>query len=129
MYLRWLFYVLAAVDVLYGLGFLLIPETLASWYGATADATTIATARYWGATLVPLGYVAWIAATTGGSPLKLHFTRAAEFVGILTFIVTFLAMSAGVISTAGGIVNLVLSAIFTIGFGYYGWARTAAATT
>ena len=35
----------------------------------------------------------------------------------------------GVISTAGGILNLVLSANFPIGFGYYGWAKTEAAST
>lgn len=129
MYLRWLFYAIAVINVLYGLGFLLIPETLASWYSASPNATAVATARYWGATLLPLGYVAWIAATTGGSPLKLHLTRATEFVAILNFIVTVVAMSGGVISTAGGILNLVLSAIFTLGFGYYGWAKTEAATT
>jgi len=38
-------------------------------------------------------------------------------------------MSAGVMSTAGGILNLVLAAIFAIGFGYYAWAKTEAATT
>jgi hypothetical protein len=130
VYLRWLFYAIAVVDVLYGLGFLLIPETVASAYGASGmNPTTITIGRYWGATLVPLGYLAWIAATTGGSALKLHFTRAAEFIAIIGFIVTVLAMSAGVISTAGGILNLVLTAVFTIGFGYYGWAKTAAATT
>jgi hypothetical protein len=130
LYLRWLFYAVAVVDVLYGLGFLIIPETVASAYGTSnVNATAVAIARYWGATLLPLGYLAWIAATTGGSPLKLHFTRAAEFIAILGFIVTILAMSAGVISTVGGILNLVLTGVFTIGFGYYGWAKTAAATT
>jgi hypothetical protein len=130
LYLRWLFYAVAVVDLLYGLGFLVIPETVASAYGTSnVNATAVAIARYWGATLLPLGYVSWIAATTGGSPLKLHFTRASEFIAILGFIVTILAMSGGVISTAGGILNLVLTGVFTVGFGYYGWAKTAAATT
>jgi hypothetical protein len=130
VYLRWLFYALTVVNVLFGLGFLLIPETVASAYGATGmNPTTIAVGRYWGATLLPLGYLAWMAATTGGSPLKLHLTRASEFSAILGFIVTILAMSGGVVSTAGGILNLVLTGAFAIGFSYYGWAKTAAATT
>ena len=128
MYLRWLFYLVAVLSVLYGLGFLLIPDTLASAYGAQPNATAIVIARYWAALLLPFGYVTWIAATTGGSPLKLHVARATEFVAILNIIVTLLAMSGGVISTAGGILNLVLSAILTIGFGYYAWAKTDAAT-
>ena len=130
MYLRWLFFALAVVNVLYGLGFLVIPETVASAYGTSnVNATAVAIARYWGATLLPLGYLSWIAATTPGSALKLHLTRATEFIAILGFIVTILAMSAGVISTAGGILNLALTAVFAIGFGYYAWAKTAAATT
>jgi hypothetical protein len=130
MYLRWLFYAVAVVQVLFGLGFLVIPETVASAYGASGvNPTTIAVGRYWGSTLLPLGYLSWMAATTGGSPLKLHYTRAAAFIGIIGFIVTILAMSGGVVSTVGGIVNLVLTGVFTIGFGYYGWTKMAAATT
>ena len=83
MYLRWLFYATAVTNVPYGLGFLLIPETLASWYRKPQrDGSRHSTVL--GATLVPLGYVAWIAARTGGSPLKLHLTRTTEFVAILT---------------------------------------------
>ena len=130
MYLRWLFYAVAVVNVLFGLGFLLVPETVASAYGATGiNPTTITVGRYWGATLLPLGYLAWMAATTGGSPLKLYLTRASEFIAILGFIVTILAMSGGVVSTAGGILNLVLTGVLAIGFSYYGWAKPAAATT
>jgi len=130
VYLRWLFYAIGVVDILFGLGFLVIPETVASAYGpSSTNATAVAIARFWGATLLPLGYVAWIAATTTGSALKLHLARAFGFVAILGFIVTLLAMSAGVMSTAGGILNLVLAAIFIVGFGYYAWAKTEAATT
>jgi hypothetical protein len=130
LYLRWLFIAVAVVNVLYGLGFLVIPETVASAYGTSnVNATAVAIARYWGGTLLPLGYLSWMAANSGGSPLKLHLTRASEFTAILGFIVTILAMSGGVISTVGGILNLVLTGVFAVGFGYYGWVKTAAATT
>jgi hypothetical protein len=127
MYLRWLFYASAVLFILFGLSFLLVPDAVASAYGTKADATAVAIARYYAATLLPLAYVSWVAATSAGSPLKLHLTRALEFVGILNIIVTVLAMSAGVVSTTGGVINLVLAAIFTVGFGYYGWAKTEAA--
>ncbi len=70
MYLRWLFYAIGVVDILFGLGFLVIPETVASAYGpSSTNATAVAIARFWGATLLPLGYVAWIAATTASSSI------------------------------------------------------------
>ena len=127
MYLRWLFYFAALVQVVFGLGFLLVPETLSASYAAKVDPTTIAVERYFGGTLLPLAWVSFVAARGGGSPLKLTLTRALEFVGIIDLIVTGLAMSSGVISTAGGIFNLAIGAIYTIGFGYYGWAKTDAA--
>jgi hypothetical protein len=129
LYLRWLFYAVAVVDLLYGLGFLVIPETVASAYGTKdMNATAIAIARYWAGTLLPLGYLAYVAATSGGSPLKLHLTRATAVVGILGILATILAMSGGVISTVGGILNLVLTGVFAVGFGYYGWMKPTAAT-
>lgn len=128
MYLRWLFYLNTAVTLIFGLGFLLAPELVATSYGGKLDATATTIARYWGATLLPLAWVSWIAASTVGSALKLVFARAIELTAIIGFFVTYLAASAGVISTAGAITNYVLSAVLTIGFGYYGWAKTEAAT-
>jgi len=128
VYLRWLFYLNAVLNVIFGLGFLLAPDLVATSYGGKLDATATTIARYWGATLLPLAWVTWVAATTIGSALKLVLVRAIEFTAIIGFVVTYLAASAGVISTAGAITNYVISAVFTIGFGYYGWARTEAAT-
>jgi hypothetical protein len=128
VYLRWLFYLNTAVTLIFGLGFLLAPELVATSYGGKLDATATTIARYWGATLLPLAWVSWIAASTVGSALKLVFARAIELTAIIGFVVTYLAASAGVISTGGAITNYVLSAVLTIGFGYYGWAKTEAAT-
>lgn len=129
MYLRWLFYVNGVLAILFGLGFLFVPDAVASSYGTRADATTIVVARYWSAWLIPIGYVSWMAARMSGSPLKLHLTRAFEFIGIINVIVSVLALSSGTVNTAGGIFNLVLSAVFAVGFGYYGWAKPQAALT
>jgi hypothetical protein len=129
MYLRWLFYLNTAVGLIFGLGFLLAPDLVATSYGGKLDATAITIARYWGATLLPLAWASWIAATSAGSVLKLTFARAVVLTSIIDAVVTYLAASAGVISTTGAIANYVLSAVLTIGFGYYGWMKTEAATT
>jgi riboflavin transporter FmnP len=55
--------------------------------------------------------------------------RAIVPTDIIRVVLTYLAASAGVISTTGAITNYVLGAIFITGFGYYGWVKTAAATT
>jgi hypothetical protein len=129
VYLRWLFYFSAVVGLIFGLGFLLAPDLVATSYGGKLDPTATTLAQFWGATLLPLAWVSWIAASTVGSALKLVLVRANVLTAIIEVVVTYLAASAGVISTTGAITNYVLSAIFAIGFGYYGWAKTAAATT
>lgn len=129
MYLRRLFYFSAVVNLIFGLGFLLAPDLVATSYGGKLDPTATTLARYLGATVLPLAWVSWIAASTVGSALKLVLVRASVLTAIIEVVVTYVAASAGVISTTGAIMNYVLSAIFTIGFGYYGWAKTAATTT
>ena len=127
MYLRWLLYFSAALSLVYGLGFLLVPDAIASAYGAKLDATAIAIARYWAATLVGLSWVLWTAARTSGSPLKLTLCRGLEVIGIIYLVVTWLTLQTGVINTTGAIANFVIAVIYTVGFGYYGWAKKDAA--
>jgi len=129
VYLRWLFYFSAVVGLIFGLGFLLAPDLVATSYGGKLDPTATTLAQFWGATLLPLAWVSWIAARTVGSALKLALVRAIALTELIRFVLTYVAASAGVISTTGAIPNYVLSAIFTIAFGYYGWVKTAAATT
>lgn len=129
MSLRWLFYFYAVVSLIVGLGFLIAPDLAATAYGGKLDPTATTLARFLGAAVLPLAWVSWIAARTVGSALKLALVRAIALTELIRFVLTYVAASAGVISTTGAIPNYVLSAIFTIAFGYYGWVKTAAATT
>lgn len=129
MYLRQLFYFAAVIQLVFGLGFLVVPDQVAGSYSGALDPTATAIARYFGGALLPLAWVSFSAARGGGSPLRLALARAYEFIGIFGLIVTWLALQGGVISVAGAIANFVFSAIYTVGFGYYGWAKTGAALT
>ncbi len=44
----------------YAAGFLIIPATIMSWHGITADANTILMARYFGVALLGIGLVTWL---------------------------------------------------------------------
>ena len=125
MVLRYLFYVLAVVQLIFGLGFLVIPETLGAQYGGTMNATSVAIGRYWGGTLLPLAYVSWMAGSAMASPLKLVIVRMWALTSLLGLVATFLAYQTGVISAAGFGLNVVLTGVFLVGFGYYGWMKTS----
>ena len=129
MYLRWLFYLYAVLNLIIGLGFLIAPDLAATSYGGKLDPTATTLARFLGAAALPLAWVSWIAARTVGSALKLALVRVIALTEIIRFALTYVATSAGVITTTGAITLYVGAAIWTIGFGYYGWVKTAAATT
>lgn len=125
--LRYLFYYSAILNLVFGIAFLLLPQNLGSAYGAEVNDTAIVVARYYGAALLPLAYLSWVAATASSSALKLAFVRTAAVSQLLGLIVAILAISSGTISAAGGILNVVLEAISVVGFGYYGFVNTAEA--
>lgn len=125
MVLRYLFYVTALVQLVFGLGFLVIPETVGSQYGGTMNATAVAIGRYFGAALLPLAYVSWMAAGATASALKLVIVRVWAVTPVFSLIATLLANATGVVNVAGAVVNVVLTGVFLIGFGYYGWVKTS----
>lgn len=125
--LRNIFYLFAVVNVVFGALFLFIPETLGTTYGGKMDATAITVARYFGSVVLPLGYLGWVLATAEASALKLAAIRTFAVTPVLGAIVTLLALSAGVINAGGAVFNLVLYAIFVMGFGYYGFVKAESA--
>jgi hypothetical protein len=122
--LRYLFYYSAILNLLFGIAFLLLPQNLGSAYSAPLNDAAIVVARYFGAALLPLAYLSWVAATAPSSALKLALVRVVAVSQLLGLIVAILALSAGTISAAGGILNVVLAAISILGFGYYGFVNT-----
>ena len=106
--LRYLFYYSALVGIVFGIAFLFFPQTLSSTYGAPLDDTTILVGRYFGSTLLPLAFLAWVASAAPGSALKLAVVRMSAASQLLGLIIAVLAMSAGTINATGGGINIIL---------------------
>jgi hypothetical protein len=51
--------IFAVVAILYGIGFVLIPQSLAVLYGVPPDPYVILNARFFGSALLALGVIAW----------------------------------------------------------------------
>jgi len=122
--LRYLFYYSAIINLVFGIAFLLLPQNLGSAYAAPLNDAAIVVGRYFGAALLPLAYLSWVAATAPSSALKLALVRVVAASQLLGLIVAILAMSAGTIGAAGGILNVVLEVTSIVGFGYYGFVNT-----
>lgn len=125
MMLRYLFYVLAVVQLAAGITFFVVPEAVGAVYGATMSATAVAIARYFGAALLPLAYLSWVTARTAASPLQLAIIRTSAAISALGLVATALTYPTGVLNAAGIAAQVVLGGLFLAGFAYYGWARTS----
>ena len=61
----------AAIAIIYGVAFVLIPDFLLASYGMTTEPSTVLSARYFGLTLLGLGLVVWLVReTSDGKALR-----------------------------------------------------------
>jgi hypothetical protein len=61
----------AAIAIIYGVAFVLIPDLVLASYGMMTDPSTVLSARYFGLTLLGLGLVAWfVRETSDGKALR-----------------------------------------------------------
>ena len=126
MRLNTLFGAWAAVGVIFGLGFLLVPEMLMSGYNveaASIDANSIAFARLLGASLLGYAVLAWFARsiTDVGARTKIVLTNL-----VVTTLNLVLFLKTTLIDGFNGApewFNVVLMGLFSVGFGYFYFAK------
>jgi len=111
--------IVVIVCVIFGLGFMFIPNIAIMPYGSTLDTTGAFLARYFGASLFGLGVIYYLGrgAKTAEDFLKAGLLGGVV-VGIAGLIVSIWDVIAG---THNALVwlNVLLYGFFTVGFGYF----------
>jgi hypothetical protein len=118
MKLNTLILIMALLSLVWGAGFILLPESMWSMYGLALDSSGIYVSRELGAIFFTLGVILWFARNDPGSQ-ALRAIVLGLFIGnALGFIVTLIGQfSTGV--NAMGWVGALLYALLALGFGYY----------
>jgi hypothetical protein len=111
-----IFNTLAALS--YAAGFLIIPATIMSWHGITADAYTILMARYFGVALLGLGLVTWFARNAPESDVRDGITTGLAISSVVGFAVSLQSTLAGQMNALGWLPVVVYLILF-VGFGYF----------
>lgn len=114
---RMLFIVNAVVLLLMGLGFLLIPDTLLTLFGATVGATGILMARSLGTVQFGNAVLCWVARDHAESPAGTAIVIALFLEYLITIVTTSLAQLSGVFNALGWFYPI-LSIVFALLFGY-----------
>ncbi len=102
----------------YAVGFLIIPATIMSWHGITADAYTILMARYFGVALLGLGLVTWFARNAPESDVRDGITTSLAISSVVGFALSLQSTLAGQMNALGWLPVVIYLLIF-VGAGYF----------
>jgi hypothetical protein len=117
MKLATLLSIVGVVAVLFGIGFVAAPAELLAQYGVTADRYTAFMSRLFGATLVQVGVLSWLARAIVDSLGRRAIVLSGLIAMAIGFVVSLHGMLNG-IANALGWSTVLIYALFAIGFGY-----------
>jgi hypothetical protein len=121
MTLKMFFTIIAALALVHGIGFVLLTEVVAATYGMATSASTVLMARLFGAALLGLGVIFWLARF--GAPETIRGVLIATIIGnTVGLIVVVMGTAAGTLNALGWVAALIY--LFgAAGSGYFAMAR------
>ena len=108
----------AIVAAIFGLTAVLLPGLLYSTYGLKSDAGAQLVAQFFGATLLGNVVITWSLRNIEPGPTRQTLTLALFLQGVIGVLISLIAQFGGVLN-AFGWVNVLLTGIFAVGYGYY----------
>jgi hypothetical protein len=119
--LKNLFMLQALVDVLFGIPLVLATSTILSLYGLSTDRTGTYLGEFLGGTFIALAWISWSAREWPDDAARRVLIRAGFIASAIGLVVSVI-FQLGPGSNASTWVFVVLTAIFTVGWGYYSYA-------
>ncbi len=101
MKLSTLFLINGIVALLFGLGFVLIPGTVVSWYGVTLDEAATYISRLYGSALLGFAIISFMVRNATGSGELRAILAAFAFGDLLGFVLSLIYQLQGVANTLG----------------------------
>jgi hypothetical protein len=125
MKLKYLFIFNAFATIIFGIGSVLMPQTLVSLFGSTLNPAGVLMMQYGGVWLIGLGLLAWLARNASDSEARKAVILAFMVCYGVAFVVALLAQLNAVLNAFGwGTVGLNL--VLALGYGYFQFAKPRA---
>jgi hypothetical protein len=125
MKLKYLFIFNAFATIIFGIGSVLMPQTLVTLFGSTLNPAGVLMMQYGGVWLIGLGLLAWLARNASDSEARKAVILAFMVCYGVAFVVALLAQLNAVLNAFGwGTVGLNL--ILALGYGYFQFAKPRA---
>lgn len=116
----------AIVAAIFGLAAVLLPGLLYSTYGLKSDAGAQLVAQFFGAALLSDVVITWGLRNLEPGPARQTLTLAFFVQGTIGVLISLIAQFGGVMN-AFGWVNVLLTGIFAVGYGYHRFLRPESA--
>jgi hypothetical protein len=112
----------AIVAIIFGLGFILVPEPSLKPYGTTTDLTGLFLGRYFGASLIGIAFITWLTRNAPASATRKGLLAGLFVTMVLGFVVALYDKFAG----AGNALiwlNVAIYFLLGVGFGYFAFMK------
>jgi hypothetical protein len=113
--------IVGIVAILFGIAFVVAPAQLLAQYGITADRYTIFMSRFFGAALINLGLLVWLARNVIDPLARQAIVLAGLVADVIGFIIALEGQMHGVVNALGWS-TVVIYALFALGFAYFQFA-------
>ena len=117
--------IVAVVAGLFGLGFVVIPEQVLSFYGAAPDAGANYMAQLLGASLLGFAVILWLCKDAKDSPVRQAILLGLIVADGVGFVVALIVQLGGGINALGWSTVLIYL-LFALGFGYFRFTKPTA---
>jgi hypothetical protein len=123
MKLKTLLVINAAISIVFGLTFVLIPWQVVSLYGIEPNPPLNYVGQLFGAALITFAILSWTARNVAESDARSAIVRAFFIGDGIGFIVSLIAQLTGVVNALGWS-TVAIYLLLTIGFGYFRFTKT-----
>jgi uncharacterized membrane protein YfcA len=118
MKLRTLMVIKSVITMVFGIGFVVIPVRVLSFYGVTLDPAGAYMTRLFGAAFIVIGLLLWYARKDAGSP-ALKAIVLGVFIGdLIGFVIALQAQLLGIVKGLGWL-TVAIYFLLALGFGYF----------
>lgn len=118
------FIVVAIVTGLFGLGFLFMPDSVLTWYGAATDDAGRLMSRVFGSAAIGLAVIYFMARDLSAGQALTGLLWAGLIVNVLDLILSVIATTGGIMNALGW-GQALLHVLLGAGFAYFLFARPA----
>lgn len=117
MKLRTFLMIVAVIALVYSVGLLLMPVFMETSYGTETSASVVLSDRFFGATLLSLAVITWLAKDLTGASVRPIITGS--LIGNAVGLVVSLMGTLGGVMNASGWSAVVIYLVFSLGFAYF----------